>query len=48
MFVNAGKFQFIKIESSNGKINPQSLKLRSNFIQNSEIVNLSGIEIETI
>ena len=48
MFVNAGKFQLIKIESSNGKINPQSLKLSSNFIQNSEIVNLSGIEIETI
>ena len=46
MIVNPGKFQSIIIESSKGKINPQSLKINDNFIETSESVKLLGIEID--
>ena len=46
MIVNPGKFQSIIVESNKGKINPQSLKINSNFIETSESVKLLGIEID--
>ena len=46
MIVNPGKFQSIIIESSKGKIKPQSLKINGNFIETSESVKLLGIEID--
>ena len=46
MIVNPGKFQSIIIESSKGKINPQSLKISGNSIETSNSVKLLGVEID--
>ena len=46
MIVNPGKLQSIRIESSKGKFNPQSLKINSNSIETSKSVKLLGIEID--
>ena len=46
MIVKPGKFQSIIIESSKGKINPQSLKTKGNSNENSKCVRLLSIEID--
>ena len=46
MIVNPGKFQPIIKESSNGKVNPQSLKIKSNSIETSESVKLLDTEFD--
>ena len=46
MIVNLCKLQSIIIERSNGKTNPQSLIINSNYIETSESMKLLGIEID--
>ena len=46
MIVNPGKFQSIIKESSNGKVNPQSLKIKNNSIETSESVKLLDTEFD--
>ena len=46
MIVNPGKLQSIRIESSEGKFNLQSLKINGNSIETSKCVKLLGIEID--
>ena len=46
MIVNRGKFQSIIIESSKGKIDPQSLKINSSSNETSKSVKFLGIEID--
>ena len=46
MIINPGKFQSIIIESSKGKINPQSLKISGNSIETSNTVKHLGVEID--
>ena len=46
MIVNPGKFRCIIIASSNGKINPQSLKININSSETSKSVKILGIEID--
>ena len=46
MIVNPGKLQSIRIESSEGKFNLQSLKINGNSIETSKSVKLLVIEID--
>ena len=45
MIVHPGKLQSITIGSSKGKIDQQSLKISSDYIETSKNVKLLGIEI---